>query len=151
MAMVVLASAAKASDLALIVTLIPEPIAHLYMRPDNPDNIATLALILGFLPIAAAFMVFDAVQVAANQLLRGLKDVKAPMIITGISFWGLGFPACYILAFHTPLRENGVWYGLMIGLIAAFIGLGIRLLRQLKQPPAPPSLLKASLSELAPQ
>jgi MATE family multidrug resistance protein len=77
------------------------------MRPDNPDNIATLALILGFLPIAAAFMVFDAVQVAANQLLRGLKDVKAPMIITGISFWGLGFQRAISWRSTRPCAKMG--------------------------------------------
>lgn len=137
--------------IAIIVALFPHFIAHLYMRPDNADNIATLRLILGFLPIAAGFMVIDAVQVAANQLLRGLKDVKAPMIITGISFWVIGFPACYILAFHTPIGANGVWYGLMIGLTAASIGLGTRLLQQLRRPPAPPTLRSGSRPEPAPQ
>jgi MATE family multidrug resistance protein len=133
--------------IAIIVALFPHFIAHLYMRPDNPENIATLRFILGFLPIAAGFMVIDAVQVAANQLLRGLKDVTAPMIITGISFWMIGFPACYILAFHTPVGANGVWYGLMIGLTAASIGLGTRLLRQLRRPPSPPKLKPSPRTE----
>lgn len=129
--------------IALLVALFPQPIADLYMRPTSAENVATIALILGFLPIAAAFMVFDAVQVASNQLLRGLKDVTAPMIITGICFWGIGFPACYLLAFHTPAGANGVWYGLMIGLTAAFIGLGTRLVLRLRQPPSPPDLRPA--------
>jgi MATE family multidrug resistance protein len=133
--------------IAIIVALFPHFIAHLYMRPDNPENIATLRFILGFLPIAAGFMVIDAVQVAANQLLRGLKDVTAPMIITGISFWMIGFPACYTLAFHTPVGANGVWYGLMIGLTAASIGLGTRLLRQLRRPPSPPKLKPSPRTE----
>ncbi|MEM7728462.1 MAG: MATE family efflux transporter [Pseudomonadota bacterium] len=128
------------SLIALGVALFPTAIAHVYMRPE-PENLATIAFILGFLPIAAAFMVFDAVQVAANQLLRGLKDVTAPMIITGVSFWGIGFPACYALALHTPFGPNGVWYGLLLGLTAAFIGLGTRLWLRLKQPPRPPELL----------
>lgn len=128
--------------IALLVALFPEFIAHAYMPPDIADNQATLVLILGFLPIAAAFMIFDAVQVAANQLLRGLKDVTAPMIITGISFWGIGFPACYVLAIYTPFGANGVWYGLMIGLTAAFMGLGTRLLLRLRQPPRPPEILQ---------
>ena len=130
--------------IAVIVALFPMPIAHIYMRPDEPENLATIALILGFLPIAAAFMVVDAIQVAANQLLRGLKDVTAPMIITGVSFWVIGFPACYILAFHTSFGANGVWYGLMIGLTAAFIGLGTRLWQQLRRPPAPPTLMASA-------
>ena len=128
--------------IALFLALQPELIAHAYMPPSIADNGPTLVLILGFLPIAAAFMVFDAVKVAANQLLRGLKDVTAPMIITGISFWVIGFPSCYIMAFHTAFGAKGVWYGLMLGLTAAFIGLGIRLLLRLRRPPRRPEIIQ---------
>ncbi|MFB9373531.1 MATE family efflux transporter [Algimonas porphyrae] len=126
--------------IALLVTLLPTQIAHIYMRPNDPENAATIAFILTFLPIAAAFMIFDATQLVANQLLRGLKDVTAPMIITGVSFWVIGFPLCYYLGFYTEFGPNGVWYGLMSGLMAAFIGLGIRLLQRLRVPPRPPEL-----------
>ena len=77
-------------------------------------------------------MFFDALQVAANQLLRGLKDVNWPMLYTGISYWVIGFPVAYILALKTDIGANGVWYGLMAGLIAASILLGGRLYRQLR-------------------
>jgi len=77
-------------------------------------------------------MFFDSVQVAANQLLRGLKDVKWPMMFTGISYWVVGFPVAYILALKTEVGANGVWYGLMAGLIVAAILLGARLIRQLR-------------------
>jgi len=69
---------------------------------------------------------------AANQLLRGLKDVKWPMLFTGISYWVVGFPVAYILALKTEVGANGVWYGLMAGLIVAAILLGARLIRQLR-------------------
>lgn len=130
--------------LALFVAFMPDLIARAYMDVNNPENSATIALITLFLPLAAAFMIFDAAQVACNQLLRGLKDVTAPMVITGISYWVIGFPLCYGLALHTPLGALGVWYGLMAGLFAAFIGLGIRLWRQLQVPPRPPELLDPS-------
>jgi MATE family multidrug resistance protein len=132
------------SLIAVFVASFPQLIAHAYMSPDDTENIATLLLIIGFLPIAAAFMVFDAVQVVCNQLLRGLKDVNAPMYITGISFWVIGFPACYYLAVMTDHGANGVWYGLLIGLTAAFIGLGTRLWLRLRQPPRPPEVLPSA-------
>ncbi|MEM9600463.1 MAG: MATE family efflux transporter, partial [Pseudomonadota bacterium] len=126
---------------AVLVALFPTAIAQTYMRADDPQNTQTIAFILAFLPIAAAFMIFDAVQLVANQLLRGIKDVTVPMILTGISYWIIGFPLCFYLGLHTAYGPNGVWYGLMAGLIAASIGLGIRLVQRLRVPPRPPELL----------
>ena len=133
------------SLIAIFIAVFPGLIAHAYMDADNPENTATIALILLFLQVASTFMIFDAAQVASNQLLRGLKDVKVPMFITGISYWLIGFLLCYGLALHTPLGALGVWYGLIAGLFAAFIGLGIRLWRQLQIPPRPPELLDPSV------
>jgi len=117
---------------AIPVALFPEITASLYMNLEKPENAEVIAFVVGFLPIATAFMFFDAVQVAANQLLRGLKDVNWPMVLTGISYWLIGFPVAYILALKTDIGPNGVWYGLMAGLIAASIFLGARLLQQIR-------------------
>lgn len=128
--------------IALFVALEGDLIADFYFGSRNEEaDLLTRALVLSFLPVAAAFMVVDAAQVTCNQLLRGLKDVNWPMVITGVSYWVIGFPLCYGLAFHTPMGAIGVWYGLAGGLFAAFIGLGIRLWQQLKRPPAPPDLV----------
>ena len=118
--------------IAIPVALYPEFTASLYMNLEKPENEQVIALVIGFLPIATAFMFFDAIQVAANQLLRGLKDVNWPMLYTGISYWVIGFPVAYILALKTDIGVNGVWYGLMAGLIAASVLLGTRLYRQLR-------------------
>lgn len=115
--------------LAIIVALIPEIIAGLYLNPDDPKNTIVLALVIGFLPIASMFMIFDAVQVAANQLLRGLKDVKWPMFLTGVSYWVIGFPIAFFLTIKTDVGALGVWFGLMAGLFSASIFLSARLWR----------------------
>ena len=118
--------------LAIPVALFPELTASLYLNLEKAENAEVIAFVIGFLPIATAFMIFDAIQVAANQLLRGLKDVNWPMIFTGISYWIVGFPVAYILALKTDIGANGVWYGLMAGLISASILLGLRLIKRLK-------------------
>lgn len=120
------------SFIAVTVALWPENITALYLEIEKPENEAIIGLVIGFLPIAAAFAIFDAVQVAANQLLRGLKDVRWPMVLTGISYWAIGFPVAFILGLKTEIGANGVWYGLMAGLIAASILLGGRLLLRLR-------------------
>lgn len=112
---------------AIPIALYPGLVANIYLDVSDPINAEVIAFVISFLPVAAAFMLFDAVQVAANQMLRALKDVRAAMIITGISFWVLGFPVSYILGLHTPVGALGIWYGLLVSLIAASILLGGRL------------------------
>ena len=118
------------SSISLIgipVFIWPEAIAALYMTPDVKDAAAVLAMVVVFLPIAAGFMLFDATQVTANQLLRGMKDVRWPMVITCISYWVVGFTAAYYFGLHTSLGATGVWYGLLLGLLCASVLLSLRL------------------------
>ena len=113
--------------LALLLALFPMHVASFYLDINDPVNADVIHLVLLFLPVAAAFMVFDAAQVAANQLLRGLKDVQWPMYLTGVSYWVIGFPVAVILGLWTSFGAVGIWYGLTAGLIAATMGLGGRL------------------------
>ena len=119
---------------ALPVAFVPQWVASLYFNMEAADTRPVFDYVVIFLPIAAGFMFFDAVQVACNQLLRGLADVRWPMVITGISYWVIGFPIAFYTALHTNIGAAGIWYGLTAGLIAAFIGLGIRLWLQLRHP-----------------
>ena len=112
---------------AIIVGLAPNFIAGLYLNIQDPANTPTLFWVGIFLPIAACFMLFDASQVAANQILRGLKDVRWPMVLTGISYWAIGFPLMVWLTFYTQMGAPGIWWGLMAGLIVASLTLGARL------------------------
>lgn len=119
---------------AIPVAFFPEWVASFYFNMESSETRPVFDFVVIFLPIAAGFMFFDAVQVAANQLLRGLADVRWPMIITGISYWVIGFPIAYYTALHTDIGATGVWYGLTAGLVAASTGLGIRLWLQTRRP-----------------
>jgi MATE family multidrug resistance protein len=107
----------------------PGFVAGLYLDSADPANAAVLAFVVQFMPIAAAFALFDATQVAANQALRGLKDVRVPMILTGVSYWLIGFPLAAWLGLATPLGAIGVWWGLLCSLVAAASLLTARLWR----------------------
>lgn len=114
---------------AIPVALWPHGVASLYLDASLPENQIVIALVASFLPLAAAFMFFDAVQVSANQILRGLKDVRWPMMASGISYWVIGFPVAAYLAFKTPIGAQGIWYGLLFGLLSASIFLSYRFWR----------------------
>ena len=127
-ALTVLLSIGAILVVAIPLMIAPSLIAALYLDRADPANAPVLDYVAIFLRIAAGFMFFDAVQVACNQALRGLKDVRAPMVITGLAYWAIGFPLCAFLAFSTPLGAAGVWWGLLFSLLAAAIMLGARLI-----------------------
>ena len=118
---------------AVPVMLNPETVSGFYLDADEPASARVIALVAGFLPVVAGFAAFDAFQVAAHQALRGLKDVRLPMIFTGVSYWGIGFPLAYWLALKTEVGAVGVWWGLMAALATASALLGSRLIWQVRQ------------------
>jgi MATE family multidrug resistance protein len=114
------------STTAIVLALFPHQIAALYFAADNPDNADVLRLAAQFLQIAAAFQIFDGIQVVTSLSLRGLKDAHMPMWIAGAAYWLVGFPLCLGLGVGLHWQGLGVWTGLAFALMAAAILLSCR-------------------------
>lgn len=71
--------------------------------------------------VAAAFQLFDAVQLSALASLRALADVKWPLITSIFSYYSVGVPFAYIAGTMIGLGPVGVWLGLLLGLMLAAI------------------------------
>lgn len=105
------------------------------------ENEAVQALALTLLLFAAAYQVFDALQVSIAGALRGLQDTKMALIVAFISYWLIGLGVGWILCFTAwltvePMGVAGFWLGIFLGLTLA-AGLLLwhlrRLLKQLVQ------------------
>jgi MATE family multidrug resistance protein len=110
---------------ALVLLVWPRQIASLWL-PDIPENADVLALAVSFLHVAAAFQLFDGIQVTASMSLRGLKDARGPMWLAGASYWLAGAPMGIFLGFGLGMKGFGVWLGLAFGLLVAAITLTAR-------------------------
>jgi len=88
--------------------------------------VAVIALAATLLPIAGTFQIFDGVQVVSIGILRGLGDTRAPFVIAVLGFWLLGFPVSLWLGFGTSLAAAGLWWGLVVGLVAVAVLLLLR-------------------------
>lgn len=73
----------------------------------------------GLLVLAGAFQISDGIQVLSIGALRGMKDTTRPMITNLISYWLIGLPCGWLLAFEFDLEGRGLWWGLVIGLSIA--------------------------------
>jgi len=83
------------------------------------DNAEVISIAASMLILAAFFQISDGLQASAAGALRGIQDVKIPMVIALVSYWGVMIPLCYILAFKTSLALAGIWIGFIIGLTVA--------------------------------
>lgn len=77
-----------------------------------------IALAAGIIPLAAAFQLFDGLQVVAAGILRGIGTVRPAAVINFIGYYGVAIPAALWLTFDWGLGIglHGIWYGLCAGL-----------------------------------
>ena len=114
-------SAAFAFFTVALFLTVPELLINLFIDPDEPARDMLLQIGVSLLAMAALFQVVDALQVMALGLLRGVQDTAVPMIMATISYWVIGLPASYGLAFTLGLGAPGLWLGLVVGLSFAAI------------------------------
>ncbi len=95
----------------------------LYLDPVDPRAPAIIALGAWLLVFAALFQLTDAMQVVALGFLRGVHDTRVPMWIAAFSYWVVGMPVAWALAFPLGVGPAGLWLGLCVGLTLAAIGL----------------------------
>lgn len=106
-------------------------IISLFLDVDSTASAEIVPKAIALLGVAAAFQVFDGVQVTAAGALRGLKDTRAPMIVALIAYWCVGLSSGYVLGFELDWDGVGLWYGLAVGLTTAAILLSWRFSRQI--------------------
>jgi multidrug resistance protein, MATE family len=77
---------------------------------------AVINLASQLLVIAAIFQVFDGLQVIMLSALRGMADVKIPMLIAFMAYMLVGVPVSYVFSFVLKAGPMGIWYGYLAGL-----------------------------------
>jgi MATE family multidrug resistance protein len=103
----------------VVLAVFPNTIAHLYFDARAAGAAEVIGLAVVYLRVAAAFQVFDALQVVGALSLRGLKDAHMPLVLAGISYWLVGAPICFGLGVGLHMQGLGVWIGLAVALAAA--------------------------------
>jgi multidrug resistance protein, MATE family len=109
----------------LFFALVYAMLGHSIASTFSSDS-AVVGLTSNLLLIAGLFQIADGVQVTAMGGLRGLADVRAPMILAFIYYWLCAIPIGYIAAFGFGAGAVGIWGGLATGLFIAAITMTIR-------------------------
>ncbi len=100
-----------------LVALTRDQLPLLFLGTGSAEASATVALTSSLLLVGMCFFVADGLQTVAAGVLRGFNDTRVPLLFAVLSFWGVGFTACWWLGFRANLGAQGVWLGLTAGLI----------------------------------
>ena len=83
--------------------------------------------------IAGLFQYADGLQAVGAAMLRGITDVKVPMVIAFVSYILVGLSVGLLCAFPLNMGAAGIWIGFIFGLALAAICFHIRFNRKYKQ------------------
>ena len=82
-----------------------------------------LALAARVLPIAAAFQLFDGLQVVGSGILRGMGRTLPGALINLLGYYALALPFAAWIAFQGGHGLVGLWWGLSLGLATIALSL----------------------------
>ncbi|WP_203257957.1 MATE family efflux transporter [Hyunsoonleella ulvae] len=115
---------------AILFLIFHNQLPKLYLDHDDIanaiDNTEVLKIAANLLLVASVFQISDSIQVMVLGALRGLQDVKIPMLLLFVAYWVIGFPVSWFLGKADAYGSIGIWIGLLAGLTAAAILLYIR-------------------------
>ncbi len=84
---------------------------HIYL-----EDPAALALAAAVLPIAAAFQIFDGLQVVGSGILRGAGKTVPPAVFNFIAWWVIALPTAAWFVLRRGGNLEHVWWALVVGL-----------------------------------
>ena len=117
------------AGLTLLVIVGRFAIARFFLGATSGSADATLELAATLLLVGATFFVTDGLQSIMAGSLRGMKDTRMPLLFAAVSYWLIGFPAAWGLAFPAHLGAVGVWIGLSLGTLVYATLLVLRFFR----------------------
>lgn len=109
---------------AIILFLFPKQVLRVYTVDES-----VVAYAVPLLFWAAAFQLFDGIQVVISGALRGQGDTRTPFAASLIGYWVLGLPLGAWLCFNQNYGVAGLWIGLSFGLAVVAAILAMRWLR----------------------
>lgn len=91
------------------------------------NNAEVIHLAASLIIFAGVFQLFDGLQVVLLGALRGLADVKHPMIYCFFAYFVVNMPVSYLFAFVFDWGPPGIWVGFVLGLGLAALMFYLRL------------------------
>lgn len=89
-----------------------------YLFTEDQEVITIASQLLVF---AGLYQYSDGLQAVGASMLRGITDVKVPMVIAFVSYIIIGLLIGYVCAFPLGMGAAGIWIGFIVGLTFAAV------------------------------
>ncbi|HWV82134.1 MAG TPA: MATE family efflux transporter [Hyphomicrobiaceae bacterium] len=119
-------AAAFMAIMTSVVALARDVLPMMFLGSPTAETAATFELTAMLLLVGMFFFICDGLQTVAAGALRGLNDTRVPLLFAVLSFWVIGFTACWWLGFRMGYGAVGVWIGLTIGIVVYAVLLVLR-------------------------
>jgi len=86
------------------------------------------------LPLAAAFQLFDGLQVVAGGMLRGMGRPDAAALVNLLGYYVVALPLAYVACFSWQRGLPGIWLALAVGLMVVALALLVWVRRTARRP-----------------
>lgn len=96
------------------------------------EDTEVIAIASQLIVLAGLFQYADGLQAVGAAMLRGITDVKVPMVIAFVSYIIVGLSVGLLCAFPLKMGAAGIWIGFICGLALAAICFHIRFRRKYK-------------------
>jgi multidrug resistance protein, MATE family len=121
------------SVMAVVLLLFPRSIASLYLDLADPRNQEALELTTQLLQVAGVMQIGDGIQTTVAGALRGLQDVRTPMLLGFGAFWCVGLGFAFLWGFYLQWGVVGLWMGQCLGVQVAAVAYYLRFQRSISK------------------
>lgn len=97
------------------------------------EDVEVIAIASQLIVCAGLFQYADGLQAVGAAMLRGITDVKVPMVIAFVSYILVGLSIGILFAFPLEMGAVGIWIGFILGLALAAICFHIRFRKKYRQ------------------
>lgn len=97
------------------------------------EDAEVIAIASQLIVIAGLFQYADGLQAVGAAMLRGITDVRVPMVIAFVAYIVVGLSVGLLCAFPLQLGAVGIWVGFICGLALAAVCFHIRFRRSMRR------------------
>lgn len=116
-----------------VLWIFPELVVGIFLDTADAANAGVLLIAVGLSVYAGLFQLFDGVLIVAANAVRGLRDTRTPLWISMVGYWAVGIGLGTWLCFPMGYGENGLWWGLILGVIFSNVLMFWRFYRRLDE------------------
>ncbi|MEM8493090.1 MAG: MATE family efflux transporter [Pseudomonadota bacterium] len=102
---------------ALVLWIWPEYLVRVFLTAGSEENAESLRIALALSSAAGLFLFFDGTQLVLANAARGLRDTSMPLLISLLGYWVVGMGVGVVLCFPLEMGAQGLWTGLVAGVV----------------------------------